>query len=190
MKYLVVGLGNIGDEYEETRHNVGFKVVDYLAEQEGKDFKLDKQAYVCELKLKGRTVNLIKPSTYMNKSGKAVQHWATALKVAPENILVIVDDMNLDFGKLFLSHKGSDGGHNGIKDINQCIGSNYGRLRFGLGRKYHKGQHVDFVLGEWDEEDRKHLPMLLKKSAEAVKSYCSIGLKFTAEKYNKSFLTE
>ena len=144
MKYLIVGLGNIGAEYHNTRHNIGFDVLDALAKKREVEFKTDKLGDVVEFKFKGRLFILLKPSTYMNLSGKAVNYWMQKKKIQKENLLVIVDDLNIPFGKIRLRGKGSDGGHNGIKDINQMIGSKYARLRFGIGDEFSKGKASQF----------------------------------------------
>lgn len=186
MKYLVVGLGNIGGEYDNTRHNIGFDVADYLADQHEGKWKTDTLGDVCEIKHKGRTIVLLKPSTYMNRSGKAVNYWMTKKKIQKENLLVIVDDLHLDLGKLRLRAKGSDGGHNGLKDIQQVLGgSNYPRLKFGIGNNFHSGQQVDFVLGKWSNEEKDILQKMIKKAADASKSFATIGLKFTMEQFNR-----
>jgi len=185
MKYLAVGLGNIGGEYDDTRHNIGFDVVDYLADQHEGKWKTDTLGDVCEIKHKGRTIVLLKPSTYMNRSGKAVNYWMTKKKIQKENLLVIVDDLHLDLGKLRLRAKGSDGGHNGLKDIQQVLGgTNYPRLKFGIGNDFHSGQQVDFVLGKWTSEEVDIRQKMIKKAADATKSFASIGIKFTMEQFN------
>jgi PTH1 family peptidyl-tRNA hydrolase len=172
MKYLVVGLGNMGPEYDNTRHNVGFEFVDYLAEKHEKIFKNDRLGDVLEFKQKGRTIILLKPSTYMNRSGKAVKYWMEKKKILQENVLIVLDDLNIDFGKIRLRHKGSDGGHNGLKDIAQTLGgTNYTRLRIGIGSEFSKGQQVDFVLGKWSSEERAELPALLKESEKKMNEH-------------------
>jgi len=186
MKYLIVGLGNIGAEYDNTRHNVGFDVVDYLAENHEGKWKTDTLAGVTTIKHKGRSFTLIKPSTYMNRSGKAVNHWMQKLKISKENVLVIVDDLHLDFGKMRLRAKGSDGGHNGLKDIQQVLGgANYPRLKFGIGKDFHSGEQVKYVLGKWTAEQQDELPKFLKKAGDATLSFATIGLKFTMERFNR-----
>jgi peptidyl-tRNA hydrolase, PTH1 family len=185
MKYLIACLGNIGSEYENTRHNIGFKVADHLAKAFEVDFKTETQGDLAQFKHKGRTFFLLKPSTYMNRSGKAVNYWLQKEKIPQENLLVVLDDMNLDFGKQRLRSKGSDGGHNGLKDIDQCIGANYARLRIGIGRDFHKGQQVDFVLGDWSEEEEKDLPEILEYAGNTVKSFGTVGLAFTMNNFNK-----
>ena len=186
MKYLVIGLGNIGSEYEETRHNVGFKVLDFLAEQKGASFKTETLGDMAMVKHKGRSIYLLKPSTYMNRSGKAVRYWMQKLKVEKSNIVVILDDLNLDFGAQRLRGKGSDGGHNGLKDIDQMTGgNNYARIRVGIGNSYSKGQQVNFVLGEWTAEELERLPEILKHGADTVLSFCTIGLSHTMSQFNR-----
>ncbi|MFT4755102.1 MAG: PTH1 family peptidyl-tRNA hydrolase, partial [Salibacteraceae bacterium] len=153
MKYLVIGLGNIGSEYSETRHNIGFKILDELASSSGIFFEPEKLASKAILKNKGRQIILIKPNTYMNLSGKSVNYWMQKEKVPIERILVITDDLALPFGKLRLRGKGSDGGHNGLKNIQLVLGqNNYARLRFGVGSEFNPGSQVDYVLGKWSTE--------------------------------------
>jgi len=184
MKYLIVGLGNMGAEYDNTRHNVGFEVVDYLAKEKEVAFKNDTLGDLAEFKFKGRTFVLLKPSTFMNLSGKAVRYWLQKKKIQPENLLVIVDDLHLPFGKLRLRGKGADGGHNGIKDINQMLGSKYARLRVGIGNEFSKGRQVDYVLGKWTKEQQGAMPAILKDAGEIVKSFGAIGLGRTMSQYN------
>lgn len=186
MKYLIVGLGNIGDKYDNTRHNIGFDVVDYLAENHEGKWKTDTLGDVCEIKHKGRTLVLLKPSTYMNRSGKAVNYWMNKKKIQRDNLLVIVDDLHLELGKLRLRAKGSDGGHNGLKDIQQVLGGNkYPRLKFGIGNDFRPGQQVEFVLGKWTAEEKLKLEKLIKKAAEASKSFATIGIKYAMEQFNR-----
>lgn len=184
MKYLIVGLGNIGAEYHNTRHNIGFDVLDVLAEELGATFKADKLGEVAEAKHRGRTLILLKPSTYMNLSGKAVNYWLQKGKIKPENLMVIVDDLNIPFGKIRLRGKGSDGGHNGLKDINGYLGGNYPRLRFGIGDAFSKGKQVNFVLGKWKPEEREALDKIIQQSVKAVLSFVSIGLARTMNTFN------
>lgn len=184
MKYLIAGLGNMGNEYENTRHNIGFNVLDYLAEQKGAAFKVQNLGSIAKIKHKGRTLILLKPSTYMNLSGKAVRYWLQKEKIKQENLLVVMDDLNIDFGRVRLRGKGSDGGHNGIKDINQMLGQNYARLRVGIGNDFKKGQQVDFVLGKWDSEEKAKLPEINKKCSDVILSYAAIGLAHTMSKFN------
>ncbi len=184
MKYLIVGLGNIGPEYHRTRHNIGFDVLDVLAEEFKVEFKTDKLGDVAEFKHKGRAFTLVKPSTFMNLSGKAVNYWMQKKKIQQENLLIVVDDLNLPFGKIRLRGKGSDGGHNGLKDINQTISSKYARIRFGIGDEFSKGRQINFVLGKWTEEEEKTLGELIKKSTEIIKSFGTIGLNRTMNAFN------
>lgn len=186
MKYLIVGLGNVGAEYDNTRHNVGFDVIDLMANEKECSFTEGGNALTTTYKHKGRTLILLKPTTYMNLSGKAVNYWLQKEKIKTENLLVIVDDLNLPFGTVRLFGKGSDGGHNGLKDIDKILNTNkYARIRFGIGNPDQKGQHVNHVLGEWSEEQQKELPKLLKKAAGIAKSFASIGLAFTMKQFNK-----
>lgn len=186
MKFLIAGLGNMGAKYDNTRHNIGFEVVDYLAKEFEVNFKNDQLGDIAEFKFKGKTFVLLKPSTYMNLSGKAVRYWLQKKKIQPKNLLVVLDDLNLDFGRQKIKGKGSDGGHNGLKDINRIFGNNnYARLRLGIGNDYRKGQQADFVLGEWSSEEQDGLPEILKTAAETVKAFGTIGLAFTMTQFNK-----
>lgn len=187
MKYLVVGLGNIGSKYAGTRHNIGFDIVDYMAKEAEVDWKTDTLGDVCEIKHKGRTLVLLKPSTYMNLSGKAVKYWMEKKKVPIDKVLVVVDELQLDLGVIRLKGKGSDGGHNGLKDIAEKLGTTkYPRLRVGIGNDFRRGQQVEFVLGEWKDKEKDVLIEVIPKSAEAAKSFAAVGMKFTMEKFNKS----
>ena len=185
MKYLIVGLGNMGKEYDHTRHNVGFDVVDYLAKEYEVKFKDDSLGDIAEFKHKGRTFILLKPSTFMNKSGKAVRYWMQKKKIQPENLLVIVDDLHLDFERIKLKEKGSAGGHNGLSNINELMGSNYPRLRIGIGDNFSKGRQVDYVLGKWTKDERDALIEILPKAAKIVLSFGTIGLARTMNEFNK-----
>ena len=185
MKYLVVGLGNIGAEYANTRHNIGFKIVDKIASDEKATFELDKQAFVTQVSFKGRTIILLKPTTYMNLSGKALSYWMHKEKIAPENVLIVVDDLALPFGTIRMKTKGSDGGHNGLKSIQECLGhQNYYRLKFGIGDNFHKGKQVDYVLGEWNVEESKTLNERISMASEMVKSFTFVGLEKTMNLFN------
>ena len=185
MKYLIVGLGNPGTEYENTRHNVGFKVVDTLAEAHGGTFSTERHGMVSTIRFKGRYLVLLKPNTFMNLSGKAVRYWMDAEKIPVDRILVITDDLNLDFEKLRLRAKGSDGGHNGLKDIQEVLKSNvYPRLRIGIGSNFSRGGQSDFVLGEWTNEEGLALQEILVKSAKAVETTVAIGLKIAMNSFN------
>ena len=184
MKYLIVGLGNIGAEYHNTRHNIGFDILDALVKKVDVEFKTEKLGDVAEFKFKGRLFILLKPSTYMNLSGKAVNYWMQKKKIKKENLLVLVDDLNIPFGKIRLRGKGSDGGHNGIKDINQMIGSKYARLRFGIGDEFSKGKQINFVLGKWSDKEQEQLTEVIERSTEAIKSFGTIGLPQTMNTFN------
>lgn len=185
-KFLIVGLGNIGDEYENTRHNIGFKVLDTLAKENELKFRTDRLASVAEYKFKGRTLVLIKPSTYMNLSGKAVNYWMQAEKISIENILVLTDDLAFPFGTIRLKGKGSDGGHNGLKNIQETLNSvDYARLRFGVGSEFSKGKQVDYVLGKWTAEEEKALEPRIKQAIDMIKGFTTIGLQLTMTNYNK-----
>lgn len=185
MKYLIVGLGNPGSEYTETRHNIGFKVLDALAEELKGSFKPAKLADVAEVKYRGRTLVLIKPSTYMNLSGKSVNYWMQQEKIPLENIVVVTDDLALPFGKLRMKGKGSDGGHNGLKDIQAVLKSQeYTRLRFGIAANFGAGQQSDYVLGRWNEEEKKTLLERIAVAKEFVKSYAAVGLQLTMTNWN------
>lgn len=187
MKYLIAGLGNIGPKYDNTRHNVGFDVLDVLAHQFGVAFEQDKLGDLARFKHKGRTYVLLKPSTFMNRSGKAVQYWMTREKIDQDRLLVVVDDLNIDLGSIRLRGKGSPGGHNGLKDIDQVLGGNkYARLRVGIGNGFSRGRQVDFVLGEWSSEERKVLDeSVLPHAAKAVLAFGTIGLQHTMSEFNR-----
>ena len=184
-KFLIAGLGNIGAEYVNTRHNIGFRVVEHIARQENLDFATVKLGTMAEYKLKGRTLYLLKPNTYMNLSGKAVKYWMDQEKIPAENILVITDDLNLPFGTIRIKGKGSDGGHNGLKNIQAVLGNgDYPRFRFGISDDFKKGRQVDYVLGEWSEAEKSALPERLDVAAEAVRSFALSGLANTMSTYN------
>jgi peptidyl-tRNA hydrolase, PTH1 family len=184
-KFLIVGLGNIGSEYVNTRHNIGFKIVDFLAKKHNVDFSTMKLGALTEVKLKGRTLFLLKPNTYMNLSGKAVQYWMEKEKIQKDNILIITDDLNLPFGTIRIKPKGSDGGHNGLKSIQSLLNtSDYPRFRFGISDDFKKGRQVDYVLGEWDEEEKGKLPERLEVTASAIESFALAGLGNTMTTFN------
>ncbi|UII77243.1 aminoacyl-tRNA hydrolase [Flagellimonas sp. HMM57] len=184
-KFLIVGLGNIGPKYEKTRHNIGFKVLDFLAEQESFVFENQKLGSVGTFKHKGKSVLCLKPSTYMNLSGKAVKYWMDKEKIALENILIVTDDINLPFGSIRLKTKGSDGGHNGLKDIQNTLQtSKYNRFRFGVGSDFGKGRQVDYVLGEWNVEETNSLKERLPKSADLIRSFVFSGINNTMNQFN------
>jgi peptidyl-tRNA hydrolase, PTH1 family len=185
MKYLIVGLGNIGNEYHNTRHNIGFTILDAFAEASNVFFAENRYGATCEVKLKGRTLILLKPSTFMNLSGNALRYWMQKENISIENVLVLVDDLALPFGTLRLKPKGSDAGHNGLKNIQEILGhNNYARLRFGIGNDFGKGQQVQYVLGRWTEEQMKAIPDRCKTSIEMIKSFCLAGLELTMTQYN------
>ncbi len=182
----IIGLGNPGKKYQNTRHNIGFDVVDYLAKKFEVEWNVDQLGSVAQFRHRGRTYILLKPATYMNRSGKAVRFWLQKEKIQKENLLVIVDDLNLDFGQTRLRGKGSHGGHNGLRDIEQVNGgSNYARLRLGIGDRFSKGRQIDFVLGVWSEEERENLGEIISSAAEAALSFGAIGLAHTMNKFNK-----
>lgn len=184
-KFLIVGLGNIGAEYVNTRHNIGFKVLDFLANKEGLSFQTVKFGAVAEYKFKGKMFLLLKPNTYMNLSGKAVKFWMDKENISRENILVIADDLNLSFGTIRIRQKGSDGGHNGLKNINLFLNSQeYPRFRFGISDEFKKGQQVSYVLGEWDEQEKLKLPERLELASEIIKSFGTAGLENTMTAFN------
>lgn len=184
-KFLIVGLGNIGAEYVNTRHNIGFKAVDFMANEAGVVFETVKLGSMAEIRVKGRSLLLLKPNTYMNLSGKAVQFWMEKEKIAKENVLIITDDLNLAFGTLRMKAKGSDGGHNGLKNIQQVLNSSeYPRLRFGISDAFKKGQQVDYVLGEWTAEETTALKERLQTVSEAVKEFALAGLNNAMNNYN------
>jgi PTH1 family peptidyl-tRNA hydrolase len=184
-KYLIVGLGNIGAEYVNTRHNIGFKVVDYVADAANVSFETAKLGAVAEYSVKGRKLILLKPNTYMNLSGKAVKYWMDKENIAKENILVITDDLNLSFGTIRIKAKGSDGGHNGLKNIQLILNSTeYPRFRFGISDEFKKGQQVDYVLGEWNEAEREKLTERYKVAKEIVESFALAGLNETMNSFN------
>jgi peptidyl-tRNA hydrolase, PTH1 family len=186
MKYLIVGLGNIGDEYADTRHNIGFMAADALAANFKKSFEVARLASVARMLLKGRTLVVIKPTTFMNLSGKAVRYWMQKEDIPRENILIIVDDLALPLGALRLKAKGSDGGHNGLISINETIETTeYSRLRIGIGNDFAKGQQVDFVLGRWSAEETKILVPRIDITVELVKSFALIGTERTMNFFNK-----
>lgn len=184
-KYLIVGLGNIGAEYVNTRHNIGFKVLDFLAQKESLSFETVKLGALAEYKFKGRTYFLLKPNTYMNLSGKAVKYWMDKENIPLEDVLVITDDLNLPFGTIRIKPKGSDGGHNGLKNINLILNnSNYARFRFGISDAFKKGQQVDYVLGNWSDEETAKLPERYEVAAEVIRSFGTAGLAITMNTFN------
>ena len=186
MKYLIVGLGNIGSEYAETRHNIGFKVLDALAAASNAVFRTERYGDVAEVRFKGRTFVLLKPSTYMNNSGNAVRYWLQKEKVEPTGMLVVLDDLALPLGTLRLRARGNDGGHNGLKSIDACTGTNaYPRLRCGIGHDFRQGQQVDYVLGEWLPEEKETLRGVIETAVEAVLSFGTQGVERTMNLFNQ-----
>ena len=176
MKFLIAGLGNPGPKYELTRHNIGFLTLDQLADEHKVEFRLERHAERAEVKYKGKSLNLIKPTTFMNLSGKAVAYWLQELKIPKENLLVIVDDIAIPFGTLRMRTKGSSAGHNGLKSIEETLGGQeYSRLRFGIGSEFSKGQQADFVLSNFTQDEFDKLPPIMKKANEMVLSFCTIG---------------
>ena len=185
MKYLIVGLGNIGAEYHETRHNIGFMVLDALAKASNIVFKDGRYVATATLSLKGQQLILLKPSTYRNLSGNAVRYWMQQEKIPLENVLIVVDDLALPFGSLRLKGKGSDAGHNGLKHIAATLGTqNYARLRFGIGNDFPKGGQIDYVLGKFSDEDWQQMPERLETAGEIIKSFCLAGLSNTMNQFN------
>lgn len=185
MKYLIAGLGNIGPEYELTRHNIGFLALDQLADKFDADFSSNRLAYTADFKHKGKHIHLIKPTTFMNLSGKAVNYWMKEWKIPQENILIITDDIALPYGKLRLRPKGSHGGHNGLRNIEETLGTQeYARLRFGVGGDFPKGRQVDYVLSNFDKNDFAELPIHLGKACDMMISFCTVGLQLTMTQFN------
>lgn len=186
MKYLIVGLGNIGPKYAFTRHNAGFMILDRLAAKENLSFKLDRLASVAEYKYKGRGITLIKPTTYMNLSGKALQYWMNQLKIPIENVLVLVDDLALPLGKLRMKPKGSSAGHNGLKNIEMVLGNDiYPRLKVGIGSDFPKGRQIDYVLGQFSEDNFIELMPKFDKAIEMILSFCTAGIGTTMNFLNE-----
>jgi PTH1 family peptidyl-tRNA hydrolase len=184
-KFLIVGLGNIGEKYTNTRHNIGFKIVDEVAQEHNVTFETEKLGDITNFRFKGRTFILLKPNTFMNLSGKAVKYWMQKEKISIDNILIVTDDLNIDFGTIRVKAKGSDGGHNGLKDIQEKLGTTkYPRFRFGVGANYSKGRQVDYVLGEWNKEEKSLLIERLPTSAKVITSFGTAGLANTMNTFN------
>ncbi len=185
MKYLIVGLGNIGPEYADTRHNIGFMVADAYVKAHGSKFSTDRLAAIAQVNHKGRQIFVIKPATYMNLSGKAVNYWMQQLKIPLSNVLIIVDELALPFETIKLKPKGSDAGHNGLKSIQAVLGTNeYARIRFGIGNNFPKGQQVNYVLSAFDPEEQAKLPELIDKSLQMADAFVSIGTELTMTRFN------
>lgn len=186
MKYLIVGLGNIGSEYAGTRHNIGFRAVDAFAEKQGVEWADKRYGFVAKTRVKNAELILLKPSTYMNLSGQAVRYWAQQEKIPVERILVVVDDLSLPVGKIRMRGSGSAGGHNGLKNIESCMMTqNYARIKFGIGNEFPKGTQIDFVLGKFSDEDNKLIAEKLDYVGEMIQSFCLQGLDRTMNQYNK-----
>ena len=184
-KFLIVGLGNIGEKYDDTRHNIGFKIVDAFVKENEERFSTKKLGDIAKFKVKGKTVIVLKPNTYMNLSGKAVKYWVQQENIQVENLLVITDDLNIDFGKVRIKGKGSSGGHNGLKDIQAMFNTGaYPRFRFGVGSQYRKGRQVDFVLGKWSKEEESAMIERIPFCVNAVTSFITAGLSNTMNEFN------
>jgi PTH1 family peptidyl-tRNA hydrolase len=185
MKYLIVGLGNIGSEYQDTRHNIGFTILDAFAKASNVFFTNNRYGSTCEVKLKGRTLVLLKPSTFMNLSGIALRYWMQKEKIEIGNVLVVLDDISLPFGTLRLKPKGSDAGHNGLKNIQDILGhTDYARLRFGIGNDYPRGHQIAYVLAKWNPEQFVVLPERAERAVEMIQSFCLVGLELTMTQFN------
>jgi len=185
MKYLIVGLGNIGDEYAGTRHNIGFMMVDAFADSVGAEWQDKRYGFIAKCRVKNAELVLLKPSTYMNLSGNAVRYWLAQENIPVENMLVLVDDLNLPFGTIRIRKQGSNGGHNGLGHIQSVLGTEaYARVRFGIGNEFVKGSQINFVLGRWSDEEEKALPERLKIAAEIIPSFCLQGIDRTMNQYN------
>ncbi len=185
MKFLIVGLGNVGSEYEETRHNIGFKIVDVFANTVGAQWQDKRYGFVAKCRVKNAEILLLKPSTYMNLSGNAVRYWLQQEKIPIENMLVFVDDLNLPFGTIRIRKAGSNGGHNGLGHIQQVLGTeNYARVRFGIGNGFARGAQIGFVLGEWTEEEKQQIGERLKLTTEIIPSFCLAGIDRTMNLFN------
>jgi PTH1 family peptidyl-tRNA hydrolase len=184
-KFLIVGLGNVGPKYHNTRHNIGFKMLDYLVEKESLPWETAKLGEIAKHKIKGRSFILLKPSTFMNLSGKAVKYWLDKEKIPLDNLLVLTDDLNLPFGSVRVKTKGSDGGHNGLRDIQNVLHTTkYNRFRFGISDAFSKGRQIDYVLGDWTSEEQKQLPERLEMSKKIIESFGLAGINNTMNSYN------
>ncbi|MDR0538779.1 MAG: aminoacyl-tRNA hydrolase [Tannerellaceae bacterium] len=185
MKYLIVGLGNFPPEYWPTRHNIGFRIVDKLAEEGDALFRSLRYGDTAQLKIKGREMILLKPTTYMNASGQAVRYWLRKENIQDENLLIVADDIALPFGVLRIKPRGSHGGHNGLRDIEEKLGTReYARLRFGVGNDFATGKQIDYVLGEFEDEETERIPERVSVAAEMIKSFCLAGIENTMNMYN------
>jgi len=185
MKFLIVGLGNVGDEYAHTRHNIGFDVVNAFVHKHGASFRVDRHAYVADVKWKGKTIICVCPTTYVNLSGKAVKYWMEKEKIGVDNMLVVLDDLAVPLEKIRLRPGGSDGGHNGLKSIQEALGTgDYPRLRFGIGNSFPKGRQSDFVLGKWKKEEEILVKLKIDKSIEAIEHFVTQGVVFAMNQVN------
>jgi PTH1 family peptidyl-tRNA hydrolase len=185
MKYLIAGLGNIGPEYELSRHNIGFLTLDQLADKNGADFSTNRLAYTADFRYKGKNIYLIKPTTYMNLSGKAVNYWIKELKIPLGQVLIVTDDIALPYGKLRIRPKGSHGGHNGLRHIEETFGTQeFARLRFGIGGDFPKGKQIEYVLGNFDKNEFAALPLHIDKACEIILSFCTAGIQLTMNQFN------
>jgi PTH1 family peptidyl-tRNA hydrolase len=184
MKFLIAGLGNIGPDYEQTRHNIGFMVLDAFAKASNAVFEDRRYGYVAETRLRNKSLILLKPSTFMNLSGNAVRYWIQKEKIETENLLVVVDDLALPFGTLRLKAKGSDAGHNGLRHIQELIGQNYSRLRFGIGNDFPRGAQINYVLEEFSDEEKRQLPQRIETAVDIIRSFCLSGIDVTMNQYN------
>ncbi|MEN6589698.1 MAG: aminoacyl-tRNA hydrolase [Proteiniphilum sp.] len=184
MKYLIAGLGNIGPDYAQTRHNIGFMVLDAFAKASNAVFEDRRYGFVAEMRLRNKSLILLKPSTFMNLSGNAVRYWMQKEKIETENLLVVVDDLALPFGTLRLKSKGSDAGHNGLRHIQDLIGQNYPRLRFGIGNDFPRGAQINYVLEEFSDEEKRQLPERIETAVDIIRSFCLAGINATMNQYN------
>lgn len=185
MKYLIVALGNIGIEYENTRHNIGFKIADEMAEKQGVSFELKRLAFYTQFRLKNKKIHLIKPSTYMNLSGNALRYWMQELKIDIDKVLVLVDDKDLPFGKIRLKTKGSAGGHNGLKNIELVLGNQeYNRLRFGIGNDFNRGKQIEYVLGNWSKQEQEELASYMADAISGIENFVHLGMSKAMELTN------
>lgn len=184
MKYLIAGLGNIGPDYEQTRHNIGFMVLDAFAKASNTVFEDRRYGFVAEMRLRNKSLILLKPSTFMNLSGNAIRYWLQKEKIENQNLLVVVDDLALPFGTLRMKSKGSDAGHNGLKHIQDLIGQNYPRLRFGIGDNFPQGRQIDYVLDRFSEEEQRLLPERIDMAVDMIRSFCLAGIHITMNQYN------
>lgn len=184
-KYLIVALGNIGIEYENTRHNIGFNIADEMSKKQGASFELKRLAFYSDFRLKNKEIHIIKPTTYMNLSGNALRYWMQELKIELANVLILVDDKDLPFGKIRLRAKGSAGGHNGLRNIELVLGDqNYNRLRFGIGNNFNKGKQIEYVLGRWTKDEEEALASYIADAHTAIEDFVHLGMAKAMESTN------